>query len=68
VLSSTATQAYWDRLRKGQKVSLGDIEAAAQQAGEVRITRVPMFDTELRNVYALRVLGDTLTQGGVGPE
>lgn len=61
VIREQASQAYWDRLRVGQQVALGDVSRAAEEAG-VEVTQVPFFDTEIRTVYALRVLADVLTK------
>ena len=61
VIREQASQAYWDRLRVGQQVALGDVSRAAAEAG-VEVTQVPFFDTEMRTVYALRVLADVLTK------
>ena len=66
VLSESSTETYWKRLRAGQRTSLHDVEKMVTEGGaqEVpRVTKVPLFDTELRTVYALRVLADVLTKG-----
>jgi arsenite/tail-anchored protein-transporting ATPase len=61
VIAAQASQGYWGRLRAGQQVALADVSRAATEAG-VRVTQVPFFDTEMRTVYALRVLADALTK------
>jgi len=63
-----ATQAFLDRVKKGQDSSLGDIrristEVPLNARGDpppVRVLEVPFFDTELRNAFALRVLSSVL--------
>ncbi len=60
LIAPQVTKGYWDRLRVGQQAALADVGRAAAEAG-VAVTQVPYFDTEIRTVYALRVLGDALT-------
>lgn len=61
VLAEHVKDGYWNRLRAGQQVALTDVGKAAAAAG-VHLTEVPYFDTEMRTVYALRVLADVLTK------
>ncbi len=61
VLAEHVKEGYWNRLRAGQQVALADVGKAAAAAG-VHLTEVPYFDTEMRTVYALRVLADVLTR------
>ncbi|TFJ87709.1 hypothetical protein NSK_001059 [Nannochloropsis salina CCMP1776] len=65
VLGEEVSQGYWARLRAGQQVALADVERAVA-AGGVQVTEVPYFDTEMKTVYALRVLADVLTRPGAG--
>lgn len=62
VLRPDVQEAYWDRLRAGQHVSLKEAGQLAKGGG-VRLTKVPFFDTEMRSVYALRVLAKALVDG-----
>lgn len=62
VLKADVKDAYWDRLRAGQSVSLREAESLARGGG-VRLTKVPFFDTEMRSVYALRVLAKAIIEG-----
>ena len=53
---AAATDAYLNRLRQGQQASLRELQQVAQTSG-VDLISVPYFDTEVRTVYGLRLIG-----------
>lgn len=59
VLNEDSGQGYWDRMRAEQRKHVKDVEAVAKKEG-LTVTPVPYFDTELKSVYALRVLANEL--------
>lgn len=54
-----SANAYMSRLRQGQKQSLSVLNVLAS-AAEVPLMQVPYFDTEIRTVYGLRVIGNVI--------
>ena len=67
-MSEAPGEGYAGRLVKSQGACLEGLKGAADKAsvaaadttGPVTVTEVPYFDTELRSVYGLRVLGKEL--------
>ena len=57
--SDTATNAYLDRLRTGQKSSIRELENLAAQTNS-NLVQIPYFDMEVRTVYGLRVVGNAI--------
>ena len=54
--ATTAANAYLDRLRQGQRSSLRELQQTADASG-IELIQVPYFDTEVRTVYGLRLIG-----------
>ena len=50
---------YLTKIRQGQKSSINELENIAN-TNEVPLVIVPYFDTEVRTVYGLRVIGNTI--------
>ncbi len=59
VLEEDTTPAYIEKMARAQ----GKVEAETRQLGKDRnlsVTRVPLFDVEIRNIHGLRAMAGAL--------
>lgn len=59
LLSGEQEQPFIDRLAKGQRDCLDELDALGARC-DVSVTAVPLFDVEVRGVYGLRAMGTAL--------
>ncbi|KAG5185535.1 anion-transporting ATPase-like domain-containing protein [Tribonema minus] len=59
VITAETSEGYVQRLTKGQAKGVRQLEALARDSG-IALTRVPMFDAEVRGVYGLRAMASVL--------
>uniref|UniRef100_A0A7S2B6R7 ArsA/GET3 Anion-transporting ATPase-like domain-containing protein n=1 Tax=Octactis speculum TaxID=3111310 RepID=A0A7S2B6R7_9STRA len=59
LLDTTTTDAYLERIVRGQDVCLGRLEKIAQD-NDLVLTSMPWLDVEARSVYGLRAFGQML--------
>eukprot|EP00752_Nemacystus_decipiens_P006686 g6013.t1 len=60
VVEESVQEGYVQRLSKGQAAGVEQLEEVARGAPGVSLTKVPYFDVEVRNVYGLRFMAQTL--------
>eukprot|EP00904_Undaria_pinnatifida_P003458 jgi/Undpi1/13112/HiC_scaffold_8.g02774.m1 len=60
VVEESVQDGYLARLSKGQAVGVEQLEQVTKGASGVSLTKVPYFDVEVRNVYGLRFMAQTL--------
>ncbi|CAM9691052.1 unnamed protein product [Scytosiphon promiscuus] len=60
VVEESVQEGYVQRLSKGQAAGVDQLEQVAKGAAGVSLTKVPYFDVEVRNVYGLRFMAQTL--------
>ncbi|CAN0206159.1 unnamed protein product [Ectocarpus sp. 6 AP-2014] len=60
VVDESVKEGYIQRLSKGQAAGVEQLEQVAKGAAGVSLTLVPYFDVEVRNVYGLRFMAQTL--------
>ena len=63
--SDEAEAAFLGRMRAVQRASLGELRREAE-AARVPLLQVPYFDTEVRTVFGLRLIGRFLFAGADG--
>lgn len=60
VVEEEVQSGYVQRLSKGQASGVAELEEVTKKAAGVSLTKVPYFDVEVRNVYGLRFMAQTL--------